>query len=160
MVNFPKSANNATIAFYFLLGLEAGMFEDDCAKDWAYKIIEISENPPIDIIEVATANRREAIFEALNLVAGERDTTLAGKWLLANLRDSIQSDTASLKRAIKRAMHVSSSCGLPHNVYYAFDIIDDELYLAENDSYGTVEQCRADLLSTLSEFGVSPVVET
>ena len=136
------------------------MFEDNCAKDWAYKIIELSEDPPIDIIEIATANRREEVFEVLALVVGERDNKLAGKWLLSNLHDYIQAHPASLKRVIKQAMQVSRSCELPDNVYYAFDIIDDELFLAENDSYGTVDQCRLELISALAEFGVSPSVGT
>jgi hypothetical protein len=160
MVNFPSGVNNATVASYFLFGLEAGMFEADCAKDWAFKIVELSQNPPIDIIDVATANRREEVFDVLSLVVGERNNQLAGKWLLHSLYNKIQADPASLERVIKQAMQVSSSCGLPRDVYYSLDGIDDELFLAKNGTYGTVEQCRQELIATLTEFGINPNVET
>jgi hypothetical protein len=160
MVNFPKDVSNATVAFYFLIGLEAGIFKDDCAKEWAFNIVGLSDNPPIDIIEVATANLREDVFANLNNVAGERDTRLAGSWLLAYLHDYIQSHPNSTRRVVQKAMQVSRSTSLPDDVYYAFDLIDDELSLAENGTFGTVEQSRAELVSALAEFGTSPVVET
>jgi hypothetical protein len=160
MINFPNSASHATVASYFLFGLEAGIFEEDCAKDWAFNIIALSENPTIDIIEVATANRRAEVFEALNRVAGKRDNMLAGQWLLHDLHTRGEANLASVDHLIRQAMHISRACGLPDDVYYSFDSIDDELFLAKNGAYGTVEQCRLAVIYALAEFSINPKAET
>jgi hypothetical protein len=36
-------------------------------------------------------------------------------------------------------------------VYYEFDGIDDALYLARHDQYGTVDGCRGDFLAILQQ---------
>jgi len=152
--SFPTSAGHGTIADFFNFGVECGLFEIDCAKEWAYSIVESQSEPPIEIIDVATANSREDLSSALNSVRGERDTQLAGRWLLGVLGATSSQDLPGLRRDIQRAIQICRSTELSREIRYRFDLIDDELYLAENGMFGTVEESAQQFKRALLDLGV------
>ncbi|MGD9584321.1 MAG: hypothetical protein AB7V26_11740 [Lysobacterales bacterium] len=82
MPDSPQALNDSTVAAYYLYGVEAGLFPHDCAKDWAYGIVAKLEKPPIEIIGVATANRRDEAMCSLSAAAEGADLPLAGAKLL------------------------------------------------------------------------------
>jgi hypothetical protein len=151
---FPADANDATIAAYFLLGIEAGLFAFDCAKEWAFGAIESRDNPPIQIIEIAASNLREESMSNLAAVLGDADSALAGRWLIGRIRGDLVAGRVSTRTAARMAMQVAGSAGLPQDLYYDFDAIDDELHLAESGTYSTVAQVTSDLLASLESHGV------
>jgi hypothetical protein len=144
--------SDATNAAYFLYGLGAGMFSADDVKSWAFAVIEEQKKPPVEIIEIAMSARREVLFESLKAVPGERDIQKAGRWLLSLLRKELQSNPSSLKTVARKAMQVARSTSQPEDVYYLFDGIDDEIFLAENNTYGSLKHCRSDLDAALAQY--------
>ena len=55
--DFPPGVTTATICAYFQVGIEAGLVPYENSKDWAFSVIEQLDAPPIEIIEIATANQ-------------------------------------------------------------------------------------------------------
>ncbi|WP_310056681.1 hypothetical protein [Lysobacter niastensis] len=150
---FSPTSDRATVAAYFLYGLEAGLFPEDCAKDWAFSVIAALDDPPIEIIDVATAAHRQDVFGALANASLGADSALAGRWLLTRVHNELLSNRISVRDAIRKSMQVAFSTQLPEDVYYAFDALDDELQLAENGVYSTVADVTRDTLAELSVHG-------
>ena len=142
----------STIAEYFRIGLEAGLLRPEDAQDWATSVIEKMAEPPPEIIEVAWSKGLATTMESLRAVPGERDQQLAGRWLLGLLRNRLPTDDEELGWTARRAMHIAQAANLGDNVYYRFDSIDDEISLARNNTYWTIENCRKDLLEALAEY--------
>lgn len=140
---------DATKATYLLLGLEAGLISEQAAREWAYSEIDSRDDPSIEIIEVAASRSREQLWESLKAIPGEPDRQMAGRQLLALLKVDIPTTYTGLLNVARRAMQVASSSGLPEDVYYSFDQIDDEIFLAVNKKYGTLEWCRQNLAQEL-----------
>jgi hypothetical protein len=151
--SFPLTAADGTIASYYLYGLESGLFPLDCAKEWAFQIIQSRDTPPIEIIEVATATQRQDVFDSLASVPGPRDTQVAGQCLFLHLHDKLQAGGMTVRAAVLAAMQIARRAELSDSIYYDFDALEDELYLAEDGSYSTVAVVTNDVLSALSSHG-------
>lgn len=147
-----SSVNDATKAAYFLYGLEAGMLSEADVKKWAFSVIEARDMPPSEIIEVAMSRSREQLFESLKVVRGDRDIQLAGRWLLGLLKTMLKNDPSNMKAIVRKAMQVAVSTSQPEDVYHRLDGIDDQISLAESNTYGTLEMCRADLEAALAQY--------
>lgn len=141
--------SDATIAEYFCKGIETSMVPPERARAWSDAVIANSEEPPYSFIEISLSKGVAELISALRNFPGERDTGLIGAWLLAELwRFDVQS-VAGLEAAIRKAISICQHCGMADGVYYEFDGIDDSLYLARHDQYGSVEDCRGDFLACL-----------
>ena len=151
---FPTMPNptNATVAAYYLYGLEAGIVTLQQAKDWAFSIVESMDSPPADVIDVALSRGLPEINEKLNAVTGERDVQLAGKWLLNALNREFSSNPLNVERITKQAMQVIRSTALGDDEYYVFDSIDNSLALIQSGTYGSLEGCRSELENALSAY--------
>lgn len=157
------SEHDATVAAYFLYGAEAGMLGEEEIKRWVYSVIESREVPPVEIIELATSYGREQLFENLKAVRGEADVQLAGRWLLGALRTELRRDPSRLQAITQKAIQVAQSTNQPEEVYYRLVGIDDEIFLAFDNTYGSVgsvEQCRADLAEELEQYEEYKQTET
>jgi hypothetical protein len=148
-----SSVDNATIAAYYLYGLEAGMLSPQQVKDWAFSIIESNKHPPAEIIGIGMSGGLPELIENLNAVPGKRDVQLAGRWLLCVLRGELAINPAMGSRIAKQAMQVARSTDLPDELY-TFDSIDDMFSLAETKTYGTMEQCHEELARALAKYQV------
>ena len=144
--------NDATVAAYFRYGAETGMLGEEEIKRWAFSVVEAREVPPVEIIELATSHGREQLLDNLNAVRGEPDVQLAGRWLLGALKTELKKHPSRLQAIIRKAIQVARSTNQPDDLYYRLDGIDDELCLALNNTYGAVEQCRADLADELEQY--------
>jgi hypothetical protein len=142
----------ATIAEYFRIGLQVGLLSPERASDWATSEIARMEDPPYELIEVSWSKGLASTLEALSSVQGERDKHLAGRWLLGQLRESLPHADAELQLAARQAMQVARAAELGDETYYRFDMVDDELSLARTKVYGTVEECRVNLLKELAGY--------
>lgn len=146
------AASYATIAEYFRLGLQVGLLLPAQAVAWADAEIAAAEVAPEELIEVAWAKGLASTTDALAAVSGERDKQLAGRWLLGFLGQSIPASDEDLHLAVQSAMHIARHAELGDETYYRFDMIDDELSLARTKVYGTVEECRSNLVAELAEY--------
>jgi hypothetical protein len=157
---FPQSASPSTIAAYFLYGLEAGLFPEDCAREWAFRMIESIDTPPVTIIEVASARQRETIFSTLGTLASDGDKPLAGRWLLDFVHSELKAGRLPARSALRKAMQIASSTSLPDTVYYDFDSLEDQLWLAENGTCGSVDKTVQYALEALASHGRNPASAT
>ena len=146
------SASLATIAEYFRLGLQVGLLLPEQAVAWAD--VEIANTVPLPegLIDVAWSKGLASTMDALAKVPGERDKQVAGCWLLGLLSQSIPESCEGLHLAAQRAMHIARHAELGDETYYRFDMIDDELSLARANVYGTIGQCRSNLVAELGNF--------
>ena len=149
--NFPDGVTTATICTYFQVGIEAGLVPYENSKDWAFSVIEQLDAPPIEIIEIATANQRNASLEALHVVAGGADGPMAGRLLLQELLFQFKAGSIPAIHAVRMAMRVVRATGMQDSIYYDFDILEDELVLVANDVYGTPEALSTALARALEQ---------
>ena len=159
--NFPENVGDATIAYYFLCGIKHGLFEADCAKEWAFDVIAARDLPPIEIIELATAKTRDANFCALSEVRGDADKQAAGRWLLEVIRARISLGTKIDWQLLGCAMRIVRDTELPEEIYCDFDAVDDDLFLAEDQLFGvTLDTCKIRFFTALKEHAVALKTET
>lgn len=146
---FPVTATQATICAYFWAGIAIGALEFQGSKDWAFSIIEALDDPPIEIIEVATANDRNSAMDALQAAAHDADQQTGGRWLLADMLEQLNAGLISAAEATRLAMRIAQTTSLPDEVYYDFDGLDDELQLAANGVYSTPAEITLDVVMAL-----------
>jgi hypothetical protein len=149
MQHFPSPASTSTVAAYFLHGIEAGLFPFDCAKDWAFGIIEALDVPPIEIIEIACANSRESAFSSLSAVTAGADLSQAGGCLLASVCSQTEGGALAARDAIIMALQVAETTSLPADVRHELHALEDELELAEAGAYSTVTAVTQELVTFL-----------
>lgn len=145
----------ASFAQYFRIGLEVGLCEPEEARDWAISVIDRMDEPPGEIIEVSWRKPLAELISDLNEVKGELEIDLVCSWLLGRLSLTLESTNDSLDRAVRQARGIARAAG-DSDLYYIFDVIEDELHLAETQTYGTVDACREDFEKALKEHGTPP----
>jgi hypothetical protein len=148
---FPASVTQATICAYFWAGTAVGVLPFQSAKDWAFSVIEALDAPPIEVIEIATANDRNSAMDALQATACDADQQTAGRWLLADILVQLKAGDILAMEAVRSAMRVVKTTSLPDEVYYDFDGLDDELQLAVNGTYGTLAEIAIDVGKALEK---------
>lgn len=146
---------DATAAEYLRLGLHLGLVAPADAKDWSMSIIERMPEPPAEIIDVSWSNSQSALEESLSAVVGARDRQLAGRWLLGNVRTRL-GDGHRLLWCATKAQVVAGVAELGSDVYYEFDQLADELFLAINNPGTDVHTLRDALVSTLNKHAIEP----
>lgn len=115
-------------------------------------VIEALDVPPIEIIDAATAGNHLDCSDALSSVAQGGDLIQAGSLLFGDILSQLNTGTVSVPEAIDMAVRVASVAGLPKACVYALDAVEDELQLAINGVYSTLDQVRLDLIETLSQY--------
>lgn len=147
---------DATMAEYLRLGIEVGVLEPAVARAWADAIVEALPRPPGEVIDVAWSRSLPELLTNLRLIPGERDSKLAGLWLLGSLRDDLPSDDEPLDRAVRQALQVCRAAGLDDDICRRFDVVDDLLSLARTGAYGSIADCRGEFVDALAEYPAPP----
>jgi hypothetical protein len=145
----------ASFAQYFRIGLEVGICAPEEAREWAISVIDQMDEPPGDVIEVSWRKPLAHAISDLNEVEGEPEMVLVCRWLLGRISLTLDSMNDSLGGALRQAMGIACATG-DSELYYIFDAIEDQLYLAKNGTYGTVAECRKDFDKALKEHGMPP----
>jgi hypothetical protein len=145
----------ASFAQYFRIALEVGLCEPEEAREWAISVIDRMDEPPGEIIEVSWRKPLAQVISDLNEVKGEPEIELVCRWLLGRISLTLEPTNDSLDRAVRHAMGVTRAAG-NSDLYYVFDVIDDQLNLAKTQTYGTVSACRQDFDKALRDHAVPP----
>lgn len=145
----------ASFAQYFRIGLEVGLCEPEEAREWAISVIDRMDEPPGEIIEVSWRKPLAQAISDLNEVRGEPEMALVCRWLLGRISLTLESTDDFLRRAVRQAMMIAGAVG-DSDLYDVFDVIEDQLYLAEDQTFGTVAACREDFDNALHEHGTPP----
>ena len=153
----PDARQIATIAEYFRIGLTAGLLLPEDASSWAISEIARLDAPPYELIEVSYAKTPLDAIAALASVQGDRDRQMAGAWALARLRESLCKPDVDVHSAAHQAMRIVRAAEFGDDIYYRFDLIEDEVSLALTKAWGTLEDCRTHLLNELPSYPLPPV---
>jgi hypothetical protein len=145
----------ASFAQYFRIGLEVGLCEPEEAREWAISVIDQMDEPPGEVIEVSWRKPLAHAISDLNEVEGEPEMALVCRWLLGRISLTLDSTNDFFGGVVRQAMGIARATG-DAELYYIFDAIEDELYFAENETYGTVAECRKDFDKALKEHGAPP----
>ena len=117
-------------------------------KDWAFSIIEALDEPPFEVIEIAIANDHNSAMDALQAAAHGGDQQAAGRLLLADILVQLKAGDVTVEEATLAAMRVAQTTSLPD---YQFNVLDDELQLAFNGTYGNPAEITLEVLKALEE---------
>jgi hypothetical protein len=142
----------ATKAAFYRFGIESGIVSENEIRDWAFQIIEEMQEPPYEIIELSTCHGFGKLHDALSMVKGSANVQLAGKMLLCRLHKFVSPSAEEIRFVAVNAMKICRSTGLPEEIYYCFDAVEDNLFLAQYDKYGTIEECYQELLEVIKPF--------
>ena len=156
MERIPRGFTTATAAAYLRYGIEVGLIDIDEAQDWAYGIVADLDVPPIEIIEVASSNRRDDAISRLSSVAKQGDIAAAAAALIFRVGEDLRAQRFGLRYALNLAMKVATVAEMPDTIYYAFDGVDDALGLAESGTYGTIEEAYAYAMEEFERYGKVP----
>jgi len=150
------ASSHATRAEYYRIGLETGLIAHDEVRDWAMGVIERLADPPAEIIEVSWSRTQQSLEENLRMVAGDRDRNQAGGWLLGLLRERHFGSEADLTWCARKAMHIARAADLDESIYYEFDGMEDDVFLAKNNLGGNLEAYRHFMGETLAKYPLPP----
>lgn len=122
---FPDSACAATIAAYFHAGLTIGLLDIEPAKEWAFSIVSTQDTPSIAAIEIAIANDRLGMLDALDMQGPGADTRAAARWLMDDLRWALEQGRRSPGEVLRLARDAAQIAGW-HEVIFEMDQLEDE----------------------------------
>jgi hypothetical protein len=149
-------SSHATRAEYYRIGLETGLIAQDEIREWAMAVIERLAEPPAEIIEVSWSRSQRSLEDNLRSVLGERNRTQAGEWLLGLLREKHFDSKTDLTWCARKAMHIARAAELEEGIYYEFDGLEDDVFLAKNNPGGDLEACRRSIQEALAKYPSPP----
>jgi hypothetical protein len=106
--------------------------------------------------EVSWSRTQQSLEENLRTVVGERDRKLVGEWLLGLLREKYFNAAEDLTWCARKAMHIARAADLDEGVYYEFDGLEDEIFLAKNNIGGDLAACRRNMEGALAKYPSPP----
>ena len=145
----------ATIAEYFRLGLTVGLLTPEAAQAWALSLVERMDEPPGEVIEVGWSKGLHATLEALAGIPGERDTHLAGGWLIGQIRAARPFTYEHLCWASTMALRVFELVELDDDLHHGLRRADAMLGSSPFGMY-PVPECRQVLYEVLDAFPWTP----
>lgn len=153
-----NASNFATAALYFRFGMEAGILTDAQARDWALKIVDALDTPPVEIVEVLASRGHSHLRQCLKEVAGDGNLQLAGRWLLWDLSRELAASTVleAQSTVARRAFQVAQSTALDEDLQFTFNRLEDTINLFEMSYDGIPDQGRRELSDVLEQFAVRP----
>ncbi|WP_093053126.1 MULTISPECIES: hypothetical protein [unclassified Variovorax] len=148
----------ATAALYFRVGMEASILTDAQARDWALKIVDACDTPPVEIVEVLASRGSSHLHQCLKNVAGDGNLELAGRWLLWDLSCELAASTVPEAQGTvaRRAFHVAQSTALDEDIQFTFNRLEDTINLFEMGYGGSPDEGRRELSDVLKQFAVRP----
>ena len=148
---------HATRAEYYRIGLETGLTAHEEIREWAMTVIEQLSEPPAEIIEVSWSRTQQSLEESLRSVSGERDRKQAGEWLLGLLRERHFESGKELTWCARKAMHIARAAELDEGIYYEFDGLQDDIFLAKSNPGSDLAAGRRHMEEALARYPSPPL---
>lgn len=123
------------------------------ALDWACELVAAQAEPSEGLLELAGAVQPHPldVMRMLRALAQPVDGERAFSRVAARLRQFLQEQPEAWPR-VARDLEIMARCGaVPDRVSGECEGLADELYLAEEGHYGTLESARAELLAFLEK---------
>ena len=147
-------ATQREIAEFLRLALRLGLINTGVVEHWVDSIIAAESVVRFPFTDLAGASslRRGAVDELLSQIAGEAREYLPGRAVMALLRRRIQGGEIAPEAAIKLALEAGREGALAETEQYKADALDDSVWLAVNDTYGTLADVRRDIIGFFEQY--------
>jgi hypothetical protein len=137
------------------LELLAGLITDSDVIAWADRIIDRTDAPDSEIIDLSLSghNNSYEIISILNNLAAGSDRFAAMRMVLGEMYEVLNKDISHFKDFAIALWHfvVENTYNLPEEFYF-FYVVDDELDLAEAGIYGSVDELCKQFIQDLKPF--------
>ncbi len=136
------------------LGIRGGWLKIDEAVSWADRQIERTQQPPLALVDLALAHNRtrEEVAALLEAIPGSADLVAVMRSSLTDLLDAVEREPRLAPDAARWLEAAAIRGELPESEFGSEAYgLDDAFALAEQGSYGTVEQARDRLVAFLQE---------
>jgi hypothetical protein len=147
----------AMFAEYCRIGLHAGLIKVESVHHWLDDCILDLDDPPYVFIEASLTRNQNELASLLAVIAGEANSEWAGEQLLGLLAKKLHlTRDCELSEITKTAMTIAKLSRLSESIYYEFDSLDENVYCCESGMFGTIQECRVDIETSLSRYS-SPI---
>ncbi|WFD08717.1 hypothetical protein [Tepidibacter hydrothermalis] len=140
----------------YRLALSCGFLTKKDVIDWADNEIMISENPDISIIELSLLGSKnvEEVISKLKEVTGNIDEEVTLKILLGLFYKEIIKNPNKIQVISTELYHLYLSVEIDNKeeCYLWMMYLDDEFHLANNGTYGDVEEVKSRYIDFLKQY--------
>jgi hypothetical protein len=147
-------ATQSEIARFYQLALRIGLLDTSAVDRWVDSVIASAPAVTFPFTELAGASQRrqEDVDDLLGQVPFEGDTYVSGRLVLALLRRRLRAGAFAPESAVKLAMEIARAGDLTEQEYYRADHLDDDVWLATNESYGDLATVRRQIELFLDDY--------
>lgn len=141
-------------AQFFRLALRFRLIDAAEVDQWVDSVVAAEETVRFPFTDLAgTAQLRpETIDQLLGQVTGAGDDYLPGRMVLALLRRRLLDASLTPEAAVRFALEAGRAGAVTETECYKADHLDDSVWLATNDTYGTLDDVRRDIVSFFERY--------
>jgi hypothetical protein len=147
-------ATQSELARFYRLALRVGLLDTAAVDGWVDSVIAAAPAVAFPFTELAGASqrRREDVDDLLGQVPFEGDAHISGRMVLALLRRRLRAGAFAPESAVKLAMEIARAGDLTQEEYYRADHLDDDVWLATNETYGDLATVRRKIGEFFDEY--------
>jgi hypothetical protein len=148
------SPTDKDMAEFFRLGLSLGTCDVSQVVRWAEKVVEREEKPNHAFIELCLANNKSvsAVQSLLTDLPGTLTTGLPLRMLLGHCWHIASCDLVRGERLLRPLYLLVCLEDFESDIYYALVCLEDELCLAQDKVFGSVEDVMKKFCAFLQPF--------
>lgn len=147
-------ATQKDIAQFFRLALRLGLVDTVAVERWVDSVIAAEPVVRFPFTDLACASklRLSSVEELLGQVSGPSEDYVPGRTVLALLRRRLREGKLVAEAAIRSALEAGRVGELAESERNNADHLDDSVWLATNDTYGTLDEVRRDILEFFERY--------
>ena len=141
-------------AHFLRLGLRLGLIDTKTVERWVDSIIVTEPVIRFPFTELAGASNLSPnkVDELLGQVMGAGDVYVPGRIILALVRRLLRGDKITPEAALKVALQAGRAGELAESEYNKADGLDESIWLATHETYGTLEEIRRDIAEFFEKY--------
>ena len=149
-----RTASQKDIAQFFRLSLRIGIVDTAAAERWVDSTVEKKPTVVFPFTELAGASHLPVsrVDELLGQVSGSSDPNLPGRLAVALLRRRVLEGSLALESAIKHVVEISFSGPLTDEERSRADWLQEHLWLAMHEGYGSPKRVRLEIQEFLENY--------
>ncbi|MFA6563373.1 MAG: hypothetical protein WCV00_15805 [Verrucomicrobiia bacterium] len=147
-------ATQQEIAYFFRLTLRLRVVDTASVERWADSVIATEDVARFPFTELASASRLPSttVDDLLGQVTGSCEPYASARIALALLRRRIRDGLLAPETAIKHALEIASSGPLKDRERFEAFRLEDHVWLAANEGYGTVDDVRREITELFERY--------
>jgi hypothetical protein len=135
----------------FAIAIERGIVSPQEAIDWACELVAARTSPSDQLLELAGALQPHAldVVGMLRRFPGSADATQVFRKVLGRIRDLLRDRPSAWPEVTALLEQMAIDEKVPSTLEGACYNFDDQRLLAEDGTYGTIEQVHSELIAFL-----------